>query len=249
MEEQLHLLKMVQEIDIRILDTREDKKRAPEKLESLRAELAEKRNDLKVHEDRFEELKVARRDKERNLEEQNDHIQKIRERMQAIKTNKEYQAMLKEIETIERRKSEMEDEILILLEKLDEEESDLSGKRSEFSRIEKEYEKDFKILEERIESIDDILNKEEKARKTLIHDIHPEFISKYDTIRERRGGIAIVGAYKGICLGCNMNIPPQTFNEILKVKEVIQCPTCFRILHPQTEPPSKEEPDSSEAQT
>lgn len=248
MEDQLQLLKMLQEIDIRILDTREDKRRVPEQLESLMAELSEKREELKGHEDRLDELKAARREKERDLDEQNDHIKKIRERIQVIKTNKEYQAMLKEIETIEGRKSGMEDEILILLEELEEEEGALSGRQAEFGQVEGEYAKEFKVLEERIESIDGILEREEKAREILIRDIRPEFVSKYDSIRKRRAGIAIVGAYKETCLGCNMNIPPQTFNEILKVKEVIQCPNCFRILHPQDEPPPKEEPDSGEAQ-
>jgi len=130
LEDQLQLLKMLQVIDIKILDTREDKKRVPEKLESLKAELAEKRNEHKDHEDHFEELKVARREKERGLEEQNDHIRKIRDRIQAIKTNKEYQAMLKEIETIEGRKSGIEDEILVVLEGLDEEEGKPNSARS-----------------------------------------------------------------------------------------------------------------------
>ena len=71
-----------------------------------------------------------------------------------------------------------------------------------------------------------IVTKREKMAK----DVKTSALRKYDLLRSRRNGKAVVGVVKGICQGCFMSIPPQHFNDILRGDRILNCPTCQRIL-------------------
>ena len=58
-----------------------------------------------------------------------------------------------------------------------------------------------------------------------VYDLHIWYL------REKRNGIAVSTAKNGVCLGCFMNIPPQLFIEVTKNRQLIQCPSCGRILY------------------
>ena len=73
----------------------------------------------------------------------------------------------------------------------------------------------------------------------MAKDIDTVILRKYDMLRTRRNGKAVVGVVKGVCQGCFMSIPPQHFNNILKGDRMLDCPTCQRILY--HDPESTEE--------
>jgi predicted nucleic acid-binding Zn-ribbon protein len=54
---------------------------------------------------------------------------------------------------------------------------------------------------------------------------------RYEQVFARRGGLAVVEMRGGICVGCNMAVPPQLANEIRKGQTVNACPSCHRILY------------------
>ena len=56
-------------------------------------------------------------------------------------------------------------------------------------------------------------------------------LRKYDTLRQRRNGLAVVNVVDGVCQGCFMAIPPQLFNRLLRGDELFDCPTCQRMIH------------------
>ena len=49
--------------------------------------------------------------------------------------------------------------------------------------------------------------------------------------KEPKYGLAVTGVTRGVCRGCNMNIPPQMFNQLLKEEELLSCPTCNRMMY------------------
>jgi hypothetical protein len=70
-----------------------------------------------------------------------------------------------------------------------------------------------------------------KKRETMVKKFKSSLLKKYDMLRERRNGRAVVGVVNGVCQGCFMNIPPQQFNDLLKGERMLFCPTCNRILY------------------
>ncbi len=58
-------------------------------------------------------------------------------------------------------------------------------------------------------------------------------IGKYDLLRDRRNGLAIVNVLGGVCQGCFMNLPPQQYNILLRGDKMLDCPSCQRMLYHQ----------------
>jgi predicted nucleic acid-binding Zn-ribbon protein len=61
--------------------------------------------------------------------------------------------------------------------------------------------------------------------------IPADLLKKYDVIKEKRTGQAVVSVWKEICAGCHMNIPPQMYNELQRYEKVVTCPNCNRIIY------------------
>ena len=230
MRQALQMLRKLQDVDLRIVELEKSKKALPRRIREIDGEIAEARGAVEEESNQMEALHKARRDKESDLKAKSDLILKIKARIPEIKTNKEYQAVLKEIESVEELQSKIEDGILETLEEIDRGERLLVERRTWLSEHEAVFQKEREAIEKEIPTIDDKLSEEMTKREAFASQIDRSLVAKYETIRNRRGGLAVVIADKGICQGCNMNIQPQLYIDLLKTESVIQCPSCKRIL-------------------
>lgn len=176
-------------------------------------------------------LEKKKKDKEKETEDINERIKKIKARTSEIKTNKEYQAHLKEIGTIEKERYAIEDEILSIMEAMD-----ATGKELKAEEIKVKAEKDKiealkKEVEKEIAGAEKELSEKKVRRLDIADKIDPDMYKEYMKIFEACNGLAAVEAKDEICQGCNMNVPPQICVEIKKNEEIIQCPQCRRILY------------------
>ena len=81
--------------------------------------MEKERQSVRDQENRFEEVKKKRIAKEQDLALEEEKVNKAKQRLTTVKTNKEYQASLKEIEATERQNSKIEEEILTIMEEAD----------------------------------------------------------------------------------------------------------------------------------
>ncbi|MFZ3137807.1 MAG: C4-type zinc ribbon domain-containing protein [Thermodesulfovibrionales bacterium] len=231
MNDQLERLIKLQEIDSKILAINRIIAEFPLKIAEAELPLKESMASLGNVKQKFETLDKRKRDKERALDDIDEKIKKLKTRTIDIKTNKEYQALLKEIESIEKDRSATEEEILTIMIETDtiskqskSEESKFIGDKEKVEALKKkldgeksEVEKDLIAVKEIRSKIADVIEKE----------IHDEYIELFEILN----GIAVTEAKEEICLGCNMNIPPQLFVELKKNEEIMYCPQCRRILY------------------
>ena len=70
-----------------------------------------------------------------------------------------------------------------------------------------------------------------KKRQTLLEALPGDLVRRYETIREKRNGIAVISVWKEVCNGCHMNIPPQMYIELQRSQELRTCPNCHRIIY------------------
>jgi predicted nucleic acid-binding Zn-ribbon protein len=68
-------------------------------------------------------------------------------------------------------------------------------------------------------------------RDGIAPKLRPTTLKRYDILRDKRNGSAVVQTINGVCQGCFMTVPPQQFNEIRKGDKLNFCPTCQRILY------------------
>ncbi len=243
MNETLRLLVELQKLDSQILATHAKIEatdaRMSAELGSLQAAQDVRDNVLKEH----NVLETQRRDRERAIEEVNEKLRKVKQRGAEIKTNKEYQAHLKEIEAIQAEVSKCEDELLAVMERLDESAKAAKEKEAVLT-IEKEKQGEArKAIEQEKTGLEAGLATLRQQRKNLADTLDDGTYRRYMDILKLGRGLAVVEAKHEICQGCNLHIPPQLFVEIKANTEIIQCPQCRRFLHyvrPEEAPKTEE---------
>jgi len=229
-----HLVQL-QTIDSEIYTLKSEKELKPKEIETIEASFAEKKKHLAALEQSLLDLQKQRKDKELELASKEENIKKLQIQLYQLKTNKEYQAMLQEMEGEKANASVIEDGILGLFEEADKIKNDIAQEKQRLQEEEKVSEAEKKKLQDRIKEIDDRLAQLEVQRKQIIPDIEPKMFAQYERILHNRDGLAIVSVKDNSCGGCNMFVPPQVINLIRMYERIVTCEVCNRILYIENE--------------
>jgi predicted nucleic acid-binding Zn-ribbon protein len=230
MEEQLNLLIQLQEIDVKVRIHTEQKNRLPEALAALERRRAASQEDLVKVKETLLAAQKNKHDRDKDLEVAALKTEKLKSRSSEIKNNKEYQAILKEIESAELESKTIEDDILRLMEKIDNAALQITAAEQ------RALDEDAAILVEQkqheaaSEKLVDELNAMAKARQEVVSHVLPPVLSQYQKLIISRG-VAMAEARGESCSGCYMSIPPQVFVNVKKNEKIITCPHCNRILY------------------
>lgn len=230
MRKNLKMLDELQEIDLKIDGFKGEKDALLEELTSLdgkvaaaEAGIAEKSNELVL----FEEEKLAL---DENLAAETENISRSEARLKEIKTQKEYQAVSKEINTARKLKAELEEQALQKIGRIEELKAEIAGLAENLTALKENIAAQKGEVQSKIDQLEDGIGKDVAAREELVKALPAAMIRRYTLLREQRRGIAVVEAKAGSCLGCNMNLPPQLYNTLFRGDELITCPHCQRIL-------------------
>ncbi len=231
MNSQLESLCRLQETDLHIRALDREILSLPEDIERLRHELTEEEDRWGAIKREVEGLEKKRREKERILSDSEAKLDKYNLQLLSIKTNKEYTAMLHEMDIIKEGISSLEEEILLLLDEIEEKENFLNKNKEKIEKSRKLFDEKKNKIEARLES----LKKEKEAyilkRNEIVEKIDHNLIKEYQRISKARNGIAVTQVKEGSCTGCNMALMPQLFQEIMTVEdEIFRCPNCHRIV-------------------
>jgi len=231
MEQQLSLLIQLQEIDAKIRTQNEQKNRLPETL----AALERRRVALNDNVDKVKEALLTaqknKRDRDTDLEAGVQKVDKLKTHSAEIKNNKEYQALLKEIEAAEQENKAIEDGILGLMEKIDVAAGQITAAEQRAKEEAAEIAAEKKQLEAAFAKLDEELKIMEEGRQKALAGIPKPVLAQYQKLLVTKAGIAIVEARGESCSGCYMSIPPQVYVNVKKNASIITCPNCNRILY------------------
>ena len=200
--------------------------------------LAKRQKAFSQHQFTIEELqgKIAaadgqRREIEAELADELSRIKERQSKMMQVQTNREYQSLLKEIEDGKKNIKEKEEEVVRLMESGEANAKIMAEQASQTEEEEKALAEESKKVQKHAAEIEGKKAKIVAKREAKAKDINTAALRKYDMLRTRRNGKAVVSVVNGICQGCFMSIPPQHFNDILKGDRILNCPTCQRILY------------------
>ena len=231
MNEQLKRLIALQEVDAKIFSVTRVIDSFPSKIAEIELPFRESRDAFDLIKQQLESLERKKRDKESALDDTSDKIKKLKSRTADIKTNKEYQALLSEIESVEKERSSLEDEILVIMEEMESASKQTKKEEAKY-RINKEK---IDILKKDIEQEKLAAEKElqglKKTSSEIAGTIDQEIYDQYKNLIDLYKVYVVVEAKGEICQGCNMNIPPQLFVELKKNEEIVHCPQCRRIIY------------------
>jgi predicted nucleic acid-binding Zn-ribbon protein len=231
MNEQLTLLIELQEIDGRLRGLQEQKDRIPVQLAEIEQRVQANRAGLDNARAASEAAQKAKRDRDRDLEEGGTKVEKLKGRSSEIKTNKEYTALLKEIETAEQENKVIEDDILRLMEGIDAAAAEIQAAQTRAAEEGAAADAERKQLMESAAVVAGGIAEAERARSVLLPQIDEEVAAEYLRLVGPKGGKVVVETRNESCSGCYMSIPPQLFVNVKKNEQLLSCPHCHRILY------------------
>ena len=231
LREQIEILATLQNVDREIREKSGTKQELLGELQVKDKEILSKKQEIALLAAACAEKEKERQGKERVLQDEGKKAMDKRMRMNRIKNIKELQALQREIDQIRQGNSDLEEELIRVLEEIDRIKAELKAKEEEAAMMQEEWQQRQEDMQSKISGIDQLVSEAYTLRKTIASQIAGELISRYELIFARRGGSAVVEVTGGICQGCYMNIPPQLWNEIIKSEKVILCPSCQRILY------------------
>ncbi len=228
---QINNLIKLQTIDSEIYALEHEKEAKPQEIKALEEVFEQKKQSLAALEKNLLDLQKQRKDKELELASKEEEVKKLQTQLYSLKTNKEYQTMLKQIEGIRADASVIEDKILALFDQADKEKSEGEKEKQRLKEEEKVFLDQKKKAEDRIKEIDDRLAALQAQRKQVTPDIAEKILAQYERIMKNRDGLGIVSVKSNSCQGCNMLVPPQVINLIKMYERIITCEVCNRILY------------------
>ena len=230
MEEQLNLLIQLQEIDVKIRSLQEKKNKYPGILAALDQRRAESKADLERTKEGLQTAQKNKRDRDKDLEAGAAKVEKLKARTSEIKTNKEYQALLKEIETAEQENKAIEEDILVLMEKIDTAAAAIGGAEDRQKDEEAALAAEQKEQEAAFRAVEDELVALTRERQEKTAGVKAPILAQYEKLVASKG-VALAEARSESCSGCYMSIPPQVFVNVKKNESMINCPHCGRMLY------------------
>ncbi|MEA3436322.1 MAG: C4-type zinc ribbon domain-containing protein [Thermodesulfobacteriota bacterium] len=230
-KKQIDILVELQEIEIKTEVIKSEINKVSGKLDRLDNELKAFESEIDEEEKVINSFKQKYRLGETDLQVNNTKAEKSQEKLKLVKTNKEYQSSLKEIDEIKAINSKIEDEMLQYLENIETSEKNILKKKKNNSILAEKLKKEKVIIIQESEQGRKKVAQIEEEWKTISKKIDPKLLEKFSVVKEMVNGRAIAAVKDAVCLGCNMHIPPQTYNELQRNEKLEFCPYCQRIIY------------------
>lgn len=231
MNTRLQLLIDLQHIDLKIFGLDEEMFKIPQQIEELQKGSDEQKLEYEAKLQAAENIEKAKRKKERDLEVKESDLSKLKNQLLSVKTNREYQALLHEIESAKAEISRLEEEILLLIEDSDMAKEQIKKAKFELKESGEQINNQKQEKEKELERLVQEKQGFESQKETIQQQIPKELLKKYNKIKDYRDGLAVVPVKEGSCQGCFMSLMPQLFQEVRKNTEIYYCPHCHRIIY------------------
>jgi uncharacterized protein len=237
MDTDLDRLIRLQQADTFIENARRRIADHPQLVEGLDGRIATANASVDAAKAKVADNQAARRAVEKDLAMIQGRLSKFKGQLMEVKTNKEYTAMLKEIEVAQHEVSQLEEKILEYMLEADE----LTGRQKDAEAKLAAERVVIAVERERIgeetEQLQHDLEEAVTRRAQIVAEITPAALGTYDTVRGRRG-IAVVEVKAGYCTACHVRLRPQIANELRRNDRIFQCESCQRILYILPQPPA-----------
>ncbi|MFP4619247.1 MAG: zinc ribbon domain-containing protein [Spirochaetaceae bacterium] len=194
-----------------------------ELLNRLKKSYVDKNTQVEEAEERIRHIRIRLEDAERQREE-------YEKQMDLITTQREYEALDKEINDATEKEQHLRKEML-KEEKLLEELKESLGKEEKMIQVQEE---ELKAEQEKIESENEEKRKElktlEEQEQEIIPGLDESILFKFERIIRSKAGLGIVPVNNSVCTGCHMQLPAQFVNDVRNGEDILFCPYCSRIL-------------------
>lgn len=229
-QKQIEQLVVLQTVDDEIKGLEVEVRQAPLELSELEGRLAQLKERQAQVQERLDLLKVQQKRLEGEIEDDGHKIKKSKNKLMAVGNSKEYHAMMREMDSMEKLNRLREEERIAVMEEFTRQDTAMQELAAEMDALMEGYDAKKATLDERLAKAQSRLDSLGKRRNKAGKVVPPPILGRYEFIRSRIEHPVIVPVTEGICGGCHIKIPPQSYNELQKGKQILGCPNCQRII-------------------
>ena len=231
MKDQLKRLRELQHIDIELDAFRSKKRDIVSTIEENKGFHEKLVIDLDGQKQELNEIKSLQSEKRDDVRDVKENLERRKKRLHNVGSTKEFNAVEKEIEVLKKTLDQAELDLLHLEEVVAATEASIADKSEKIDALHQTIVDEEAASADALSQIDSDMSglkaREEEARG----EVSKRVLYKYDFIRERREGLAVVAARNGHCEACFMAVPPQEYIEIQRGEALSTCPSCQCILY------------------
>ena len=231
MHPNVHKLLQVQKVDQKVARLQRQQESVPRETAERQARLETSRAAAATAAEGFQTAELRSRELELSIKQSDEELKNLEGKLNTIKNNAEYQAILFQIESVKKERGTLEEEGLQILEQMEGLQIDSDQTKSVLAENQTVFEefqaKAQKLLVEKAAEIEKI----SVGRDGTVEGVPPELIDEYDRLFANRDGLAVCLVDSQFCQGCYTNI---TMNDLAKLsggRTVVQCGSCQRILY------------------
>jgi hypothetical protein len=162
---------------------------------------------------------------------------KYKGQLMEVKTNKEYTAVLHEIEGVERDIKAREDVILEEMEKAEALALEVKREEADFKGLEADAKTEKAGLDARAAKLEAEAQRLRGERDGVAASVPEEALAVYARVAKQRGA-AVAEAREGMCQACHVRMRVQIWVEVKKNEQLFQCESCSRIYYYEPPPPT-----------
>ena len=230
MQKQLQLLRDLQELDTEKKVVENERQAGLNEQETFKAELDRLQQMVDSLDGEIGVLEAEKAELVNAMALEQENVERSEGRLPQIKTQKEYVAVLKEVDTAKKLSKELQTGIDAKNEILESLSADKEEKDAELASSTEQADTRCAEVDASLVAVHKQLAEMERQRGAMLEELPKSMRKRYELLMSRRAGVAVVEARGGACLGCHMHLPPQMFNSLFIVNEIQTCPHCNRLL-------------------
>lgn len=229
--DQIAQLVALQRVDDEIFSIEKEMEKAPREVEALREDFAALQAEKARLDDKMTHLREQAKRIDFDIDTDLDKISKGKDKLMQVGNAKEYHAMMREMDTLEKTSRTREEEKITLADELERQNAAMADMAERYAEMESN-------LKAKEESLDARLTEANRKRAGLDNEraeagknIPSPVLARYEFIRQRLSHPVIVSVDTGVCSGCNIAIPPQGYIELQRGSQILSCPNCQRLIY------------------
>ncbi|WP_462324382.1 zinc ribbon domain-containing protein [Desulfoplanes sp.] len=229
--DQIRQLVILQKIDSQIIEIDKRLDDAPKEIESIEKAVGAKKDRLAQLKERVDILQEQKLKLQTDIDEDAARIKKSKNKLMMVENTKEYHAMMREMDSLEKTNRMREEEKVTLIEDLQDQETLHDALETEAQTLETELEEKRTSMELELGKMRNKRKKLEKEKKAACDLIPKPIFKRYNHIRTKLDSPVIVSVTDGVCNGCHIKITPQKYIELQKGEQILSCPNCHRLIY------------------
>jgi predicted nucleic acid-binding Zn-ribbon protein len=231
MQGDLPLLIELQKKDLAVDAIQRDADALGPQIQSIQKKIDGLKNTIKTSKEQLTQYQLKKKQLELDVDAKEKLVQKHNSELNSLKSNDAYKSMMEEIKGAKEAVVKIEDEILAVMEGIDTEDKKVKEAEKTAKAQEGTLLAQIKTIESERAALLEKAQTQKAQRDEFAKTLPRPLLERYDVIREKGDGVAIVPMENATCGGCNMKMSPAKANDVKKAKDMVLCDSCTRILY------------------